>query len=107
MDENCTIKILSAPFFIATKIEAYKGRGKSDGRTSQDFEDVIYLLENRENLWNELDKTEGELKTYLKTEFQLLIKNPNIKEWIECHIERSTPPATEAILKELNFFIGS
>lgn len=51
LEENCSIQILSAPYFIATKIEAYKGRGKNDGRTSQDFEDIIYVLENRQNFW--------------------------------------------------------
>ena len=36
IDEGCTVKILSAPYFIATKLEAFKGRGQKDGRTSQD-----------------------------------------------------------------------
>ena len=47
LDERNTIKILSGPYFIATKLEAYKDRGFRDGRTSQDFEDIIYVLENR------------------------------------------------------------
>lgn len=47
IDEECTVKVLSSPYFIATKLEAFKGRGKGDGRTSQDFEDIIYIFENR------------------------------------------------------------
>jgi len=54
IDERNVIKILSAPYFIATKLEAHKGRGKNDGRTSQDFEDIVYVLENRESIWEEM-----------------------------------------------------
>jgi len=31
LDEQNTIKILSPPYFLATKLEAHKGRGKNDG----------------------------------------------------------------------------
>lgn len=34
VDETTIIKILSAPYFIATKLEAFKNRGRKDGRTS-------------------------------------------------------------------------
>ena len=60
IDEKNTVKILSAPYFIATKLEAYKDRGGNDGRTSQDFEDIIYVLENRETIWEEMNKVDEE-----------------------------------------------
>ena len=44
IDERSNIKILSAPYFIATKLEAHKDRGQNDGRTSQDFEEIIYRV---------------------------------------------------------------
>lgn len=105
LDESCTIKILRAPFFIATKLEAFKGRGNNDGRTSHDFEDIIYVLENRQNIWTELNAIDTELKEYLKNEFQILVRNPHIFEWIECHVERGSPPITNDIIKELRKFI--
>lgn len=37
------IKPLTAPFFLATKLEAHKGRG-GDMRTSKDFEDIVFVL---------------------------------------------------------------
>jgi predicted nucleotidyltransferase len=107
LDESCTIQILSAPFFIATKLEAFKGRGNNDGRTSQDFEDIIYVLENRGKIWNELNTIDTELKEYLKNEFQILVNNPYIFEWIECHAEQGSPPVTYEILEELKKFIES
>lgn len=52
--ENEEVKIFTAPYFLATKIEAFKGRGNNDGRTSPDFEDIVFLLENRQAIWDEL-----------------------------------------------------
>ena len=101
IDETVTIKILSAPFFIATKLEAFKGRGRGDGRTSHDFEDIIFVLENRNNIWDEMNSCETELREYLVSEFQSLMNNPKIFEWIDCHVERGSPPLSYYKLEQL------
>lgn len=107
IDDTVTIKILSAPFFIATKLEAFKGRGKEDGRTSQDFEDIVFVLENRGQIWEEMRNCEAELKTYLISEFCNLIVHPAIFEWIDCHVEQGSPPLTVYILAQLKAFCTS
>jgi len=104
IDEQSIVKILSAPYFIATKLEAHKNRGQNDGRTSQDFEDIIYVLENRVVIWEEIDRSSDNLKSYLLTEFRNLLKNPNIFEWIDCHVERGSPPASYLIMDALEKF---
>lgn len=104
LDERCTVKILSSPYFIATKLEAFKGRGQGDGRTSDDFEDIVYVLENRRGIWSEMNSAAEDVKEYLRTEFRELIKNTNIYEWVDCHVERGSPPATAIILEELRKF---
>ncbi len=107
IDEKCTVKILSAPYFIATKLEAHKDRGRNDGRTSQDFEDIIYVLENRTTIWEEINNSGEAIKNYLQTEFRNLLNNPNLSEWIDCHVERGSPPATYLIMEELKKFTSS
>ena len=87
LDERTTIRILPTPYLIATKIEAFRGRGNKDGRTSHDFEDLIFLLENRSSIWDELYATEGRLRTFLQEFFAELVRNPYLKEWIECHLD--------------------
>ena len=99
------INILSAPYFIATKLEAHKGRGKNDGRTSQDFEDIVYVLENRESIWEEFANAKPSVKAYLRSEFGDLLNNPNFKEWIDAHVERGSPPATDMIYDKLERFV--
>lgn len=104
VDERTIIKILSAPYFVATKLEAHKGRGKNDGRTSQDFEDIVYVLENRESIWEEMDNSDKSVKEYLQSEFQILLKNLNLFEWIDSHVERGSPPATYIIIDKIKTF---
>ena len=100
------MKILSAPYFIATKLEAFKGRGQGDGRTSHDFEDIVYVLENRRTIWDELRNTSGELKKYFVDEFKKLKENPNLFEWIDCHVDYESPPASYFIMQEIEAYIS-
>lgn len=65
LDERATIKIPTALYFIATKFEAFKDRGKYDGYSSHDFEDIIFVLQNRTNIWEEMDVADAKLKRYL------------------------------------------
>jgi hypothetical protein len=103
--DDITIKILTAPYFIATKLEAFKGRG-GDGRTSHDFEDIVYVLENRQSVWEELAVADDEVKAYLRNEFTKLRANPYIYEWIDGHVEFDSPPPTYFILEEIDKFIA-
>jgi predicted nucleotidyltransferase len=106
IDENTDVKILSAPYFIATKLEAFKSRGKKDGRTSQDFEDIVYVLENRTSIWEEIRGSREKLKGYLINEFKILLSNPNIYEWVDCHVDFSSPPSTDWILDEFQELVN-
>lgn len=104
VDDTATIKILSAPYFLATKLEAHKNRGKNDGRTSQDFEDIVYILENRSSIWEEMNASGEDIKNYLRSEFQSMLKNKNLSEWIGCHVERGPNPATPTIFENIKRF---
>jgi predicted nucleotidyltransferase len=46
-----TIRIFSPPYFLASKIDAFNDRGHNDGRSSSDFEDIVYILNNRPAIW--------------------------------------------------------
>jgi len=44
------IQLLSLPYFIASKFAAHSGRGGTDPRTSHDFEDIVYVIDNRTDI---------------------------------------------------------
>lgn len=107
IDSLCSIRILPAPYFVATKLEAFKGRGNKDGRTSHDFEDIIFVLENRMAIWQEFANGSPNLKKYLQSEFSEFLQIPHFKEWIDCHVERSTSPSTNSIYSDIEKFVNS
>lgn len=83
--ENQSIQILSAPYFLATKLEAFNGRG-IDYRTSYDFEDVIYVIDNRTRVVEEVLQADEKVKTYIKGELQKVISNKYYEEIIRSQI---------------------
>ncbi len=104
IDDRHTIKILPSPFLIATKIEAFNDRGGGDGRMSQDFEDIVFILEHRSTFWNEVNQTNPAVQAYLKQEFSKWLSNPTFFEWIDSHTERSKSRATNRVIAEINAF---
>lgn len=106
IDDEVTIKIFDVTYFIASKLEAFKSRGKNDGRTSSDFEDIVYVFENRKSVWDDMENAKDELKKYLKEEFTNLIANPFFEEWIDAHAGYGSPPATNFIIQQLEEFIN-
>jgi predicted nucleotidyltransferase len=104
IDEEHTVRIFTAPHFIASKLEAFNNRGKGDGRTSTDFEDIIYVLEHRQKIWEEMAAAEPELKTYLVNKFQDLIRLNHLEEWIEGHVGFKSTSATHYLIDQWQKF---
>ena len=62
---------------------------------------MIFILENRTTVWNEIVNSDAAIKTYLILEINKLLKNPDLTEWVDCHVERNSPPATNEIIQEM------
>lgn len=104
IDEQHQVKIFSPPYFMASKLEAFKNRGKNDGRTSTDFEDIIYVLENRRSIWDEMKNSDEPVHSYLLKHFKALRNNKYIEEWIGSHSSYYSPPSTYYILEDMGKF---
>lgn len=72
---DVTIKSLTAPYFIATKMEAFKGRGNNDFYASHDMEDILTVIAGRVEIADEVAASNSKLKSYLKHSFGEFIKN--------------------------------
>jgi len=55
------IKMVSAPFFLVTKFEAFDGRGQGDYLVSHDIEDIIAVLDGRSTIVDEVKQAPTEL----------------------------------------------
>lgn len=82
-----SFRILRPDYFIATKFEAFMGRGNNDGRTSSDFEDIIFVLNNRTSIWNELLDSDPDVLPYFRECFTSLLHGPYLQEWIFANLD--------------------
>ena len=63
LPSGISIRVVNSVYFIATKFEAFAGRGQGD-YFSHDLEDIVFVMENRERLIFELMDSSDELKQY-------------------------------------------
>jgi hypothetical protein len=80
------IRSITAPFFLATKLEAFKGRGGRDYYASHDLEDVISVIDGRPELLEEVRGTSDDLRTYLALEFDSLLRNSRFIDALPGHL---------------------
>lgn len=73
------IFIIPLPYFLASKFAAYNSRGKNEPRTSHDFEDIIYILDNRTDLVEQINTANEDVKPFLKSEFESIL-NDKVKQ---------------------------
>tara|TARA_R110002124_G_scaffold80533_6_gene213125 strand:- start:64 stop:750 length:687 start_codon:yes stop_codon:yes gene_type:complete len=86
---NTEIKILPVSLFLATKWEAFKSRG-NDPRTSHDFEDIIYIIDNNLEVVQDIKNAEDDVKLFLKEMSNEILNHSSRNEIIECHINPFT-----------------
>jgi len=89
LDKDIAILIFRSPYFIASKMEAFKTRGKSDLYWSHDLEDIIFVLDNRDTIEDELLNADSSVKKYLREELSILLKNDSFEEALIAHVEQS------------------
>jgi hypothetical protein len=67
------IRVVTAVYFLATKFEAFRGRGRNDYRGSHDLEDVIAVIDGRPELLREVAEAPEDVRTYIATEIGRLL----------------------------------
>jgi predicted nucleotidyltransferase len=98
LSDDLSIRLVSPAYFLATKLEAYKGRGKGDILSSHDIEDLLMLIDGRDSLIDEVTTAPEELLNYLAEEFSLLLANPNFEYVVSSQVRGD--PDREKILFE-------
>jgi hypothetical protein len=67
------IRVVTPGYFLATKLEAYRGRGRNDPLASRDIEDILAVVDGRDSLQAELAQAEPELRLYIATTITALL----------------------------------
>lgn len=62
LDDEVSIRVVTPPYFLGTKLEAWRGRGNNDPLTSRDVEDILNIVDGRPTLPNELASAAAPLR---------------------------------------------
>ena len=69
LTDSLEIKLLTPALFIATKLEAYLGRGNDDLLFSRDMEDILLVVDGREELIAEIQSADECIHSYIAEQF--------------------------------------
>ncbi len=65
LPSGAVIRLITAPYFLGTKMDAFRGRGGRDFFGSHDLEDFIAVIEGRDALLEEIASASRDLRVYL------------------------------------------
>jgi hypothetical protein len=85
--EEFGLRVVSPPYFIGTKLEAFRGRGKGDLYASRDLEDIITVLDGRQTIVVEVADSPEKLRRYIAREVRKLLDHPEFQNAVPAHLE--------------------
>lgn len=85
-----SIRVVTPPYFVATKLEAFADRGKDDFLASRDLEDLIAVINGREELTNEIQAAPQTVRTYIGEFMKKLLDKREFIDAIPGHLMPDT-----------------
>ena len=72
LPSGSAIRVVPPAWLLATKLEAFGDRGANDLLSSRDFEDIVLLIDGREELLDEVPSLPAEAAGYVQAELRRL-----------------------------------
>jgi hypothetical protein len=70
------MRLVTAVYFVATKLDAFHGRGDNDYGGSHDLEDLIAVIDGRPEIANEVRRASSDVRRYIAFEVGRLLATP-------------------------------
>jgi len=74
------VRIVTPALFIATKLEAFRGRGRGDIFASHDLEDIVTVVDGRPEIVAEVGGADAEVRAYIASDVRSLLDDPDFGE---------------------------
>ena len=72
--------------FLATKLEAYAGRGNGDLIMSRDAEDILLIVDGREELLAEVTASDNNVRNFIAGQFRALLDQGDFDDFLDGNI---------------------
>lgn len=81
-----SIRMVSAPYFLVTKLEAFEQRGEGDYQMSHDIEDIVAVMDGRPLIVEEVNQSEMKLRDSLRESFHELLNTYRFIDAVSGHM---------------------
>jgi predicted nucleotidyltransferase len=86
LPNGITVRLITGPLLLATKLEAFYDRGNGDFAASHDLEDIVNLIDGRVEIVKEVADADGAIRDYLRSEFDDLISDTAFAPMLPYHL---------------------
>lgn len=80
------VAIFTLPYFLASKIEAFLGRGKGDFYGSRDIEDIVAVIDGAEDARKKILSAPETVQAYIRKEVGVLLRNELFVQSVTGHL---------------------
>ena len=108
LSDGVSIRVVTAPHFVATKIEAFKGRGDGDFVTSRDVEDILAVVDGRQEIVDEALRSSPALRAYLQRELGAWLDDHDFEAVVPGHLpgDEASQARARIVLERLERLAG-
>ncbi len=71
------VRLVTPVYFLATKLEAFRGRGAGDVSASHDLEDIVTVVDGRPQIVEEVAAAAADVRGYIVSQIEALMDNPD------------------------------
>ena len=80
------LRVISGPYFIATKLAAFLSRGSDDVQRSHDIEDIVAVLAGRTELASEVGAAPRDVREFIGDTLAMLIRDRDLSSAVYGHL---------------------
>jgi hypothetical protein len=108
LEPELSIRLVTPPLFVATKLEAFRNRGDGDLFGSHDLEDVVAVIDGRPELADEIGNAPGDTRRFLRTALRELLELPRFREAVQGHLpgDAVSQARAEIVLERIRSICG-
>lgn len=94
------IRVVSAPLFLATKLEAHHGRSEGDYLGSHDMEDILAVVDGRPTIIRDCFNAPDGVKAYLHDNFAALLADDEFVNILPGFVDPSGGSARAEVIRD-------
>jgi hypothetical protein len=81
-----TVLLVTAPCFVATKIEAFSDRGQGDFMASHDIEDILTVIDGRRAIIEEIAAAPAHLRNFIADSLKSFLSQSSFRDSLPGHL---------------------